>query len=182
MKYILAFFTVSTLPIAFCIGQCKCRSIDSIIIDIKEANYLKKSKIITGLSSTTFEERIDSQYLRYEELKNCASIDELKNLLRNEHNVVVAYSWKAFLTHNPKEALIFLTEHSNLLSKREVSIFLNLCQGTVTNTLAYFMVNELYDKLLSREINLTSSEIVDFLNLKEEMVMKKLRPVKAKDF
>ena len=157
MKYRFSILPILMLSFCLSFAQNNCRSIDSIVVELKQANYLKNSKKITGLATTKFSERIDSQYVRYEELSNCASIDKLIKLMNNENNVIVAYSWKAFLNTNSKEALHFLLTNSDSLSKRKISVFLNYCQGTVTNSLEFFMVHELYNKLLSRQIELTSS-------------------------
>ena len=163
---VLFLYLMFTTLLSF--GQNGC-NLDSIVFELQKANYVKNTKLITGLSSVPFSERIDSQYLRYEALKNCASIKDLRALLNSQNNVVVIYSWKALLSQKPTKALDFLLKNATLLDEKEVFEFLNYCQGTVTKKLSVFMTYELYDKLLSKEIDLTSTEIVDFLNFKEEL-------------
>lgn len=153
-------------------GQRKCRDIDSILVEIAKANYFKDSKINTGLASVSFSERIDSQYLRFEELKYCASNELLRNLLRHENNLIVAYAWKAFLVVEPSEALQFLLVNSDSLDERKFTIFINYCQGYYESKLTGYMIRELYDKLIEKEIKLTADEIIAFLIFTEGMIRK----------
>jgi len=161
-------------------GQDNCRDLQEIVAELKEANYLKDTKIVTGFTTKTGIE-IDSQYLRYEELDKCSSLEELEKLLLNESNIIVAYSWKSYLMRKPSDALSFLIKNIDNLEKREFREFLNHCQGSYFKSLANYMTYQLYWKIESSEIKLSDEEIASFNKLKrirEERNIRIKKPIK----
>lgn len=165
----------------FAIGQNDCRSIEKIVDDIKEINYFKNTKMLTGLGINL--PAVDSQFINYEELKYCASETQLFDLLANEaNNVVTAYAWKAYLLLKPSQAFEFLKDNKLHLCGRSMKNYLNSCQGMVDIYLLDYMISEFYDRLLDSDIKLSAEEIIEFLNFMENRQISRYSTIPCKDF
>ncbi len=160
---ILFFSTVLWLPNLK--SQTDCRGIQVIVNELVKANYFIGSEYKTGLTSEPL--RKDSQYIRFQELKRCATESQLFELTHSSQNIICVFAWMSFLKIQPKTSLHFLL-NEEALKKRKVTVFLNYCQGEVQKAIIDIMVEHFYEKLLEREVSLSSNEIVDFLNFKEK--------------
>lgn len=170
-KYHLLFsIYIVILPSIF--GQVDCGNIDSIIQKIIKANYFKEHLYITGMSSEIGIKK-DSQYLRYEQLVNCASINKLDQLLKSDNNVMLAFAWKALLIKAPKKALDYLDLNFDNLRTRKVSVFANYCQGMLKSKLSTVLLNELSTWITEKGHKLPAKELVIFNTIKDQLIQSK---------
>lgn len=130
------------------------------------------SEYATGLTSEPYKK--DSQFIRFKDMTRCASSMQLLELMENPNNYVSLYSWLGYLQNNPSLALQYLMKRNDLKTRR-VCHFLNLCQGSVDVDMSFVMTNILWQGILNREIELSATEIVDFLNYQEEGRQERMR-------
>lgn len=143
-----------------------------LIKKMGDNSYISISKIRYGLS-TNIGIDIDSQYVHYEKLLECASNYELKKLLNSENNIILCFAWKAYSLKMPNDAINYLFNHQSKLRKKEVTKFISYCQGYTDIKVIDFMINQFYSYLLLEEVSITSDKIIQLLKLKELRISEK---------
>jgi len=140
-------------------------SLQEIIIAMEEGNYITNSLYRTGLYSGPIQK--DSQYLLYDELKECVSDEQIHNLISVQSPVVQYYSILIFMARRPNQAMQFIFDNEQILKTKSVTNFLNYCQAFLNQRLIDALHFRIYDMILEEEIDLSARNLVRFLQLRE---------------
>lgn len=152
-----------------------CRNITDIISDIDSINYISARRVTIG--------GVDTSYLKFIELKNCASEQELLELInvKNSSNLI-ALAWKTLAYKNPNKAITLFSKTINSEIHKKEPITKRISRGdiekecTIVNKIYNEMVfvveedirdfvkEEIYQAILKKEIILKYDELIDFLN------------------
>ncbi|MEM7574546.1 MAG: hypothetical protein AAF433_16700 [Bacteroidota bacterium] len=147
----------------YLVAQTPCRPVEKISTDLESGNYICNSYLRTG----GFDLEYDPQYALYEELSNCATSEDLKLLMLEEHPVVQYYAILAFLVRDADNAIEFVFEEETMLKQKEVTEFLNYCQGSFKKKILDVLLYQAYRLIVEEKIIMTATNMVKLLQLRD---------------